>query len=811
MLAFLAAAVTLYTQVLVHRMISAKLLNNYAFLVISLTMLGFAFSGLILTRLLDRVLERLGDAATAFASLFALSLIGSSALFYDAPADFAYRFTTRSYFVWSLLRALPYAFLYTLPFLFLGLILGTLLGSRQLPTRQIYCFDLAGSSLGALLVLPAISSLGVERASLLGCAVLLLGACVLFPPQNALVRVGAAATVIAVGWSLAEVDRVFAMRYPYGSMLWASQEGRSKDIHVEHIVWDPLARIEVTRIPPPVPEETTFPCLLGGDHEFLKRFERVLSQNNYAFTFAVRYDGKRSDLEGIEQTIYASAYEASSVAHPRVLAIGVGGGFDILTALHFDADQVTGVEVNAATVGILKTTYRDYFKAWTQDPRVRIVHGEGRNYLSRSQDTYDIIQLSGVDSYSGTPGAAYVFSENYLYTAEAFDLYLSRLTENGIVNVMRLEYIPPAHMLRALTTAVASLRRLGVRTPGDHIAVLTATTGTFTALLVKRTPFTGAEVGRLKAWAGASPYFQVTAGQGANPSNNAYSAFLRMKDPAFERAFVEQYPYDIRPATDDWPFFFRSSYWWHLFATAPGVWSSVPILEYSLLVLFALVSGAVAFCLYLPLRLMASTGQTNGTRWRYALYCAGIAVGYMAIELAYLQKFGLLLGHPNYAVSVVLSGLLLATGIGSILSPRLLRLFGNVRFLTYALSAILLAEWALAFPRLPGFIRLDFWLRAAIVWILVGPVGLLLGAFFPTVLETLKQDAPELVPWAWGINGIFSVLAPVLSIAFSATWGIAALFIAAIPPYLVASFALPRAGESGPPKRRLANELGGAC
>jgi len=116
--------------------------------------------------------------------------------------------------------------------------------------------------------------------------------------------------------------------------------------------------------------------------------------------------------------------------------------------------EVTGVEVNAATVGILTKTYRDYFRKWVEDPRVTIVHGEGRHFLATNDRRYDVIQLSGVDSYSGTSAAAHVFSENYLYTAEAFDLYLSRLAPQGMLNLMRLEFKPPREMLRALTTAV---------------------------------------------------------------------------------------------------------------------------------------------------------------------------------------------------------------------------------------------------------------------------------------------------------------------------------------------------------------------
>jgi spermidine synthase len=153
----------------------------------------------------------------------------------------------------------------------------------------------------------------------------------------------------------------------------------------------------------------------------------VVTQNNNAFTYAPEYDGDPAALRGLEETVYAAAYPASSVPKPRVLVVGVGGGMDVLTALRFDAASVTGVEVNGATLEILRRTYRGHFRGWVDDPRVRLVHEEGRHLLASQPDLYDVIQLSGVDSVSGTPGAAHVFSESYLYTAEALDLYLSRL------------------------------------------------------------------------------------------------------------------------------------------------------------------------------------------------------------------------------------------------------------------------------------------------------------------------------------------------------------------------------------------------
>jgi spermidine synthase len=793
-LAFLTAFVTLCLQVLVHRMVSVKLVNNYAFLVISLTMLGFAVSGVLLVRLLPRALAQLGDFATGCAALCALTFIAATAVFYAAPAGAQWAHS-RGEFVWSFLRSVPLALVYAVPFTFCGLVLGALLSHPALPTRALYGFDLLGSAAGALAVIPAIGLLGAENAALVACAVWLAGSVLLFWPRGRAARgLAAAAAVALAAVAAAGTDRAFRMRYPAGSMLAAAQDPASGFV-LEHVAWDGIARIEVTRMPPPDPDTVLWPALLGDDRTFLARFERVLTQNNNAFTYAVNYDGRRASLAGIDRTLYAAAYRASSVPRPRVLVIGVGGGFDLLTALFFDASRVTAIEVNAASVDIVRKSYRDYFRHWVEDPRVELVAGEGRHVLSTRPGPFDVIQLSGVDSVSGTPAAAHVFSENYLYSAEAFDLFLSRLAPDGVMNMMRQEYLPPREMLKALVTAVGALRRAGAARPREHVITVTARNGLFTALLVKKSPFTADEERRVAEWAAASPYFELTAAPRREGPLNAYRAFLALDDPRREAVFAARYPFDIRPAEDDRPFFFRFSYWWHLFSRHPLVAASVPVMDYGLLLLLGTTGLAAAACVYLPLRRLAGRGLRAPQAARYAAYFAAIGLGYMALEMALIQKFGLFMGHPNYALSVVLAALLLATGLGSLFSEAIVRRLGRQRFVAYPLAAIVIAEHLLVLPRLSSLVGLSFAARVALVFGLVLPIGVCLGTFFPSGLDRLKDSARPFVPWAWGVNGIFSVVAPILSVAVSMTWGISALLLAAVPVYVLAGLLLPEPGS----------------
>jgi hypothetical protein len=171
----------------------------------------------------------------------------------------------------------------------------------------------------------------------------------------------------------------------------------------------------------------------------------------------------------------------------------------------------------------------------------------------------------------------------------------------------------------------------------------------------------------------------------------------------------------------------------------------------------------------------------------------------MAVEIALLQKFGLFLGHPNYALSVVLAVLLLATGIGSLFSGLIVRTLGGIKMVSCILALCIMLEYLLALPHLTSWVILPFATRVGVVSLLVLPLGILMGTFVPSALESLKHSGNAgFVPWAWGINGIFSVLAPVLSIALSVTGGIGELFLSAIPIYLVGGFVFPAEIDPGP-------------
>lgn len=794
-LAALTATSMLAAQVLVHRLVSLKFLNNYAFLVISLTMLGFGLSGVYLARILHRVERERSDFLAAWSGLFAATLVASAALLLGAGV-IASDAATRPEFIVSFLRSIPYALIFAVPFTFGGLLLGTLLSARDYVTRRVYFFDLMGSATGAFVVLPVIGAVGVERAVVIVALLQVVGTCVLHPPRASWARgIAAAGIAVAVFAGVFHAD-AFALNAP-GRFRWSPTRGLDKSAKLIETRWDPLGRAEMWTIDG---APLTFPLqsIFGDEVAFRNRFKRVLTQNNWAFSYAPYVDVPFEQLTGIERTMYATSYLASSVKEPRVAVIGVGGGCDVISALHFGAREVNGVEANGATLDFITRLDRPYFEKWAADPRVHIFHDEGRHFLASSDSKYDVIHLSGVDTYAGTPGAAHVFTENYLYTVEAFELYLSRLTDGGIVNVVRLEWPPPREGLRALTTAIAAERRIGVQHPAANIVIMGSHDVRWLAFMSKRTAFTDAELDKLEAGIADNPLLRVVASPRTFGKNeNIYQGFLGLDDPLKEDIFLLSAPLNVAPVEDDRPFYFRFSYWWHLFPadTDTVVKPLIPTMELSVLFLLGVIGLIALVCIWLPLRAerrAASEGAEAGLS-RFAVYFAALGLGYMAIEMALLQQFGLFLGHPSYALSVVLAGLLFATGVGALLADAIVKRLGGVRFVAYLLSGVVFLEALVVFPRLSVLLAASFTVRCAVTLALIAPLGICLGVFLPNGLEQLKVKTPRLVPWAWGVNGVFSVLGPILAIAAAITFGSRTLMILAVPIYLAAGWILPRA------------------
>ena len=404
------------------------------------------------------------------------------------------------------------------------------------------------------------------------------------------------------------------MRYARDSFLGRAQAGDA-GYALEHVAWDPIARIEVSRVPAPDPEKSAWPSLFGPDRGLLSRFRLVVTQNNNAFTYAPDTTATPPPSGGWRgPSTPPPTWRASSRGRASS-SWGWAGGSTCSppsgsTPPRSQGSRSTGPRSRSCATPTASTSARGWTTRGSGSSTT-----EGRHFLARGEDRFDVIQLSGVDSVSGTPGAAHVFSESYLYTAEAIDLYLSRLAPDGVLNVMRPESIPPREMLRLVATVVDSLRRRGrraARRPRDG----------------RRRPEGDVRGGpgpapALRAGAGAArrrvgrlePVSLLAAAPGFAPSApSPYAALLATPTARDLDTGLRRYPWDVLPVTDDRPFFFRTSRWSHLWpppGRTPGPrswsWACSPSSA-------SRPRRRVAF-VYVPLRGLRRRGEPGRPAW----------------------------------------------------------------------------------------------------------------------------------------------------------------------------------------------------
>jgi len=493
------------------------------------------------------------------------------------------------------------------------------------------------------------------------------------------------------------------------------------------------------------------------------------------------------DEEFLDYLPASLAYEL----HPasRCLVISPGGGLDVLTALHHGASSVTVVEGNPAIIEAVRDRYGEYAGHIYRDARVRVIIEDGRSFVRRSEEHFDIVHLSLIDTYHPITSGAFGLSENYAYTREAFEDYLGHLSEGGILMLTRWLQYPPSEELRACALAVEALEHLGVSDPRRHIvAIRSWSTAT---LLVRRDPFTTGDIENVLAFCERLNYDLIYYPGMTRAEANRYNlletpvyyeSFSRLitEDSA---SFYQQYDYEITPPSDDRPFFFHFFKW----SQVPDILQNFgrtwqPFGGSGYLVLIALLILALAassVLILLPLALARK--REVRFRGRFLLYFALLGIGYLWVEIPLMQRFILFLGQPTYAFGVVLFALLLASAIGSSLSARISGMAALLALVALALLYPLVLPWL--FGRTLG---LPLATRVVITVLSVAPLGLLMGVPFPKGIVSVGHEAPELVPWVWGINGCASVISSILSMLLSISFGFSTVLLLASVTYAAA-------------------------
>lgn len=523
-----------------------------------------------------------------------------------------------------------------------------------------------------------------------------------------------------------------------------------------------------------------------------------------------RWRGGRDELVWLDYLTSALPYHL--LQGPTVLVLGAGGGGDVLQALYHGARRIDAVELNPRLPEIVEEVFADYSGRPYSAPGVHLRVGEARAVLARSAERYDLIQVPALDAFGAASAGLYALNEGYLYTVEALRAYYAHLRPGGLVAMNRWTTLPPRDALKLFATARQALSEAGVPEPGASLAMIRSwNTAT---LLVKRGPFGAAELAALREFCATRAFDPVWyPGMPADEANR----FNRLSAPEFfagatallgagREDFLDRYKFHLRPATDDRPYFFRFFRW----RTLPELWGmagggGLPWIEWGYPVLVATLVQAFALSLLLVLAPLLALRRQGGGRGggqggglaRIAAYFSALGLGFMFVEIAFIQKFTLFLGHPLYAVSVVLCSFLVFAGLGSRASERRARRLGEK---AAAQRAVLwIAALALAYlvllPLVFGLgITLAEPLRVALGVLMTAPLAYAMGMPFPLGLAATAAGRQSLLPWAWGINACSSVVGAVLAMLLAVHWGFSTLVGVALVLYLLAGGCFPAAG-----------------
>ena len=780
----LVSATLLMTELALTRIFSVVMYYHFAFLAISIALFGVSASGVyayVMRRRLDR--HAIDD------------LLASQSLIYAASTVIALFFLVRmrvglSYSRRNLAMMLAIYALSALPFFSGGLVVTLAISRLSAQVNAVYAADLIGAAAGCLILIPLLDRLGAPGVVLAAAALSIAGA-ILFAPRAGRSRIAACGLAIL----LVPIAGQLSGRAGFDVV---DTKGHVGD-RILFSKWNSFSRIGVY-------ERTHGDWSLSPAYKGPLPDTRFMDIDSAASTPILHLAPDLSNAQYLRYELTELAYHLkegprAGVSGPpgfTALVIGPGGGRDLASALVFGASRVDGVEINPIIADdVMRGRFREFSGGIYTNPRVRIAVDDGRSFVRRTPERYDVIQASLVDTWAATAAGAYTLTENTLYTVDAFSDYLDHLTDEGVLSITRWV----ADGLRLVSLAHAACERRGWSAV-DRLAIVRH--GNIATFLLKKTPFTAAEIARLQAVADRLGFEVLyapgaAAGSGdADPQSTrpaggvvvdgaATGDYARLVLAPDRTQFYASYHADIRPTTDDRPFFFHTTKLADQFDVAFGRTMLFGNGLSALMTLLGISTALVVLFVIGPL-VFAGRGQARPRGWfAWLVYFGALGAGFMLIEVSVLQNFVLLLGHPVYSLTVTLFSLLLGTGLGAAWSRRFdeasLRRSGAIGIVMVA--AIALIFMAIATPIVNWAIPFSRDMRMLVAVVMLVPIGIALGIPMPTGMRILSARAPQMLPWAWGMNGALSVLGATLAIFIAMNWGFRITLVTASATYLI--------------------------
>jgi spermidine synthase len=478
-----------------------------------------------------------------------------------------------------------------------------------------------------------------------------------------------------------------------------------------------------------------------------------------------------------------------------VLVIGAGGGFDVLLAALNGARKIDAVEINPTTAKLISKTYASHLNYIFSDPHVRLFVEDGRSFVKRTQKHYDVIMMCATDSVLALSTGAYILSDNYLYTKEAFIDYLDHLSDDGFIQIGRFFYYQkPRETLRVFATALEACRAKKYANPTANIVVISHTRD-WADVIIKKKPFTVDEIGRLKSYCEKNNIEIIFLPSMLQDQTKNKSPFLELADnfsKGTEDKFYNEYEYNVYPVHDDNPFFYQYNKWYSktnknfvhsYYDKIRGVWHIFilsSLLIHSIILSFVLV--------LLPLIIARKDTGKPKNHFFVFIYFMTIGFGFMLLEMSIVQKFVLFLGSPIYSMAVTIPAILIFAGIGSLFSGRIKN--NVVLYACLATFACSVLIWLLMYlmPVITSLLLMQSLpIRICVVILTIAPLAFFMGLPFPLALKSIAHPTQQLVPWAWAINGSSSVIASIIAIIIAMQYGFEMVLSISAAFYLVSS------------------------
>ncbi|MEO5923725.1 MAG: hypothetical protein ABIR70_07875 [Bryobacteraceae bacterium] len=638
------------------------------------------------------------------------------------------------------------------PFFFAGTVVSLAMSEATGRMERAYFWDLMGAAAGCLLFVPFIDLFGAPNTVIASGVIYGVAASIWFNRAGQ-AQLRASAVVVSLLLMVLMImngtSHIFEVQWAKGERL--PQERMSK--------WNALSRVSLTQAP-------------QGSWDIRIDSGATTAIPNIDFSKPLAESDRSALLNrgpGLPYLLRPAA---------KTVILGAGGGYDLARALASGSKDVTGVEINPIIAKtIMRGTMRKESFGIYERPEVRIFVEDGRSFIRSSQEKYEVLQATLVDTGASTAAGGVVLAESHLYTVDAFEDYLAHLTDDGIIAFSRTAAGPPRESLRIVSLAIEALSRLGENEAASHVIVVHEPAANLDTVLVSRKPFSEADkehAGHISADIGMEVLYIPGAG-----IQNPFAAMLETSNRA---AFWRDYDFDVTPVDDDRPFFFYT-------VQPRDLWSDFKLTNKTNRALPLLI-GLMGLCLFATLLILVLprlvTPKQKGIP-TFLIYFVCLGAGYMLVQMALVQQFIILLGQPTRALTVIIFAMLVASGAGSYYSRTFVAaLDARLMIILAAVAALIALLSVTASPLVDMAATWPLAARLLLVIATVAPAAFFMGIPFPSGLTRLEERHAPALRWAWSLHAAASVVGSVASVVLAIYFGLRATVLIGCAMYLVA-------------------------